>query len=145
MSDYNLISIDDTVWLTNTGLEAGRPCKTVIPELSRLAIAYQGSQQLALSNKPYTQFIEGLVGEKLTIQIRKVHEDVLDDLATIIDTWITSGNDFRVTLTRNARDYDLQCIGRFDGENKPISHQDNYDLGYYYDVNLNLTVTAVNS
>ncbi len=143
-SDYNLISIADTIWLTNTGMEDGRPCKTVIPELSRLAIADNGSQQTALSNKTYTQLSEGLIGEKLTIQIKKIHEDVLDDLVGVINTWIASGTDFHVTLTRNARDYDLQCIGRYDGDNKPISHQDNYDLGFYYDVNLLLVVTAVN-
>lgn len=145
MPDFNLISIEST-WLTNTGEETGRPCKTVIQEIGSYSIPYHlGSLNESLDWTQYQGIVPGLKGEKLTIQIHKIAESVLDEIKTTVEAWLTTGTPFNVTLTRGTRSYDFDCKGVFGGGVKPIEHADDFEDGYYFNVTLHFIIHEVNS
>jgi hypothetical protein len=54
---YNLIQIG-SIYLTDTGLSSGTPCKTEVPTLEGLLLTKTGSVQLAIDRTPYLQIVD---------------------------------------------------------------------------------------
>lgn len=84
MARYNAIQIG-SIYLTNTGLVGGTPCKTSVSGLEALKPQYNKNIIKAIDGTPYSQLAVGQKGFDLEISISWLAKSVFDDINDLLD------------------------------------------------------------
>lgn len=84
MARYNAIQIG-TVYLTNTGLVGGTPCKTSVAGLDGLKPQFNKNILKAIDGTPFSQFTALKKGIDLEITIDWITKSVFDAINVIFD------------------------------------------------------------
>lgn len=135
-----------SVYLTDTGLVGGQPCRTDVAGLDNLQLPYAGNEVKSADNTPY-MFMQdfGGQGSELKIAPAVISAAVLAALKTLIDAAIVANTTINVTLVGDTGSYDLNCLPLFTtGGAKPIEFSGKFFNGQIYDVSLNVVVLSVN-
>lgn len=111
MGRYNLVQIG-TVYLTDTGLVGGTPCRVRVGGLPLLSLSHTGVTRPQASGRPITQLatIKGLpVSVTVEWQAKAVHEAILAEFQDSID----GNTDFDLVITGDTGDFNLTAIPEF--------------------------------
>lgn len=135
------------VYLTDTGLVDGQPCRTDVTGLDGLQVAYAGNEAKSADNTPY-MFMLNFEGQGIELKLAPavMSAAVLASLKTLIEAAIAGNTTINVTLSGDTGDYDLECLPLFtSGGTKPINFSGKFFNGQIYDTSLNVVVQSVNS
>lgn len=135
-----------TVYLTDTGLVGGQPCRTDVTGLDNLQLAYAGNEAKSADNTPY-MFMQDFGGQGSVLKISPavMSAAVMSALKTLIEAAIAGNTTINVTLAGDTGSYDLECLPLFtSGGVKPIEFSGKFFNGQIYDTSLNVVVLSVN-
>lgn len=110
MADYNLVSIE-SIYLTDTGLVGGTPCRTEVSGIDSLRFSFTGSNTVAADGTVH-QFIVDNLGKGLLLEIRPfaILKDTLDDIIDAIQDAQDADATINITIEGDTGDFDLECI-----------------------------------
>lgn len=142
MADYNKVQIEN-IFLTDTGLVGGLPCRAQVSGLDRLQISYAGNTVKAADNTPYNFAIEHL-GKGIDIEIRPfvVTETVLNDVNAVIDAAILGGTTITLGITEGPfGDFSLECLPLFP---RPVEFSGEFSDDRISDAVFRFTAVSIN-
>lgn len=136
-----------TVYLTDTGLVGGQPCRTDVTGLDGLQTPYAGNVIKAADNTPYT-FLQPFDGRGVELKIAPyvLSSAIIASLQSVINAALAGNTTINVTLDGDTGSYDLECVPNFrpDGSIKPLEYSGKFFNGQIYDGALNVVVQSVN-
>lgn len=140
MADYNRVKIG-SVYLTDTGLVDGLPCRVEVQGLQFLQTAKKGAIVKSANGTPYKFLIDNTgEGVELRFQIMVINTTTLDALKTVIDTAEAGALTVNTTIEGDLGDFDLECIpGQV-----PLEPSGRFSDGRIFDVAVNLVISSMN-
>lgn len=142
MARFNTVQIE-TLYLTETGLAGGIPCKLEVSGLEALLLAYQGSTAIAADGTPYA-FVQSNAeaqGSPISVRIETITAAVLSSLKTLFNAALAGSTTLTVTVNGDLGNFSVGCQPLFP---TPISPSGKFRNGRIFDVTLNLIVQSVN-
>jgi hypothetical protein len=139
---FNTVQIE-TLYLTETGLSGGIPCKVEVSGLEALMLAYSGSVAIAADGTPYS-FVQSNAeaqGSPIAILIEHLTTGVLSSLKTLFNAAIGGGTTLTVVINGDLGNFSLECQPLFP---KPIDPSGKFRNGRIFGLTLNLIVQSVN-
>lgn len=110
MARYYSLQIG-TVYLTDTGLVGGKPCRIKIEPVESLRVNYAGQTAPSADGTPYTvAFAVGTKGRALTVTIDYLPKTVLDSLVTLINTALQNNTTITLIGTGDLGNFNLQAV-----------------------------------
>ena len=97
---YALVQIG-SVYLTSTGMSGGKPCKTEITGLEKLATGKTIQITNAMSGKPYMQVMDQILGVLIGIKLFDVSETVYDSIIAVITAAINGSTTISLSITNS--------------------------------------------
>jgi len=110
MADYNFVKLG-SVYLTDSGLIGGTPCRTEVSGLDALQFTQTGTNTIAADGTVHQFKIDNL-GKGLLLEIRPfaIMKDVFDDINTVIQDALTNDTIINITISGDTGDFDFDCI-----------------------------------
>lgn len=101
-----------SVWLTDDGLETGRPCKITVDGAARLLAPDQGNVSVGADGTPFREkpLTPTGGGRPFSIVAAWMTKTVYDSLKSALDTAAGNNSDFNVTGTGVPGDFDVDAI-----------------------------------
>jgi len=130
----------ETVYLTDTGLAGGIPCKLKIGGVEALRLNYAGQTAPSADGTPQTvAFLVGTLGRPLSVSIETLPDSVFDSLVAVIDNALA--NDTTITLTGvgDYGDFSLEAVPTLPA---PITSSGEFINGRLKQVVLNFTTAS---
>ncbi len=139
---YNLVKIGD-IWLTNDGLETGKPCKVEITGIDQLRGAYTGVTVRSAANTPYTFIMNNtLKGVQLVISPLVIMDTVLDDLEDAFDAAALAGDTLEMSIEGDTGTYTLEVTGFYSDGVKPVQFTGEFNNGRIFGSKINVIVAG---
>lgn len=140
---YNLVKIGD-IYLTDTGLVDGKPCKVEVSGVDQLKGAFSGVTVRSASNAPYTFIMNNtLKGSLLVLSPFVIMDTVLDDLEDAFDVATLAGDTLPLILEGDTGTFNLEVTGYYADGVKPIQFTGEFNRGRIYGVKINLVVAGL--
>lgn len=109
MARYNAIQIG-SVYLTNTGLVGGTPCKTSVIGLDGLKPQFNKNIIKAIDGTPYSQLTDGKKGLDLEITIDWLAKSVFDAINVIFDDSDDNNTQVAVVINGDFGNFSINVI-----------------------------------
>lgn len=132
-----------SIWLTDTGLEGGRPCKIIVPEAAALLVADRGNVSVGNDGTPFreTPLTPTGGGRPFTILAANMATAVFDSLKTALDTAAGSNAAINITGEGTPGDFDVDAVV-FD--NPEYINFEGFGEDYVKNVKMSFVTTAIN-
>jgi hypothetical protein len=108
--DYNLVKVD-TIYLTDSGLVGGVPCRTEVAGLDALKFTQTGSNTNAADGTVF-QFKVDNLGKGLLLEIRPfaIMKSVFDSINAVIQDSLDNDTIINITISGDTGDFDLDVL-----------------------------------
>lgn len=139
--EYNLVQLN-TLYLTDTGLVGGVPCRTAVAGLDALSLTKAGQTTIAADGTPYNFISDGGgKGGPIKVSPEVVSSALLATLKTLLNTAIAANTTIHAIFTGDTGTFDLNVKPLFP---KPIEFNGEFFNGNIYGLVLNFTVQSIN-
>lgn len=109
MARFYFVQIED-IYLTDTGLVGGDPCKLQIPGAAEFLFPFSGQTEISADGTPYNTIFEGTKGKQLQIIVETLPETVWNDLRTLINEKITNSENLTISATGDIGNFTLSVL-----------------------------------
>lgn len=101
-----------SIWLTDTGLEPGRPCKVEVAGVPGLLVPDQGNVSIGADGVPFREkpLVPTGAGRPFSIMAAFMTKTVYDALKSALDTAAGGNADFNVTGSGTPGNFDVDAI-----------------------------------
>jgi hypothetical protein len=101
-----------SIWLTDTGAEGGRPCKTEVQGVAGLLVPDNANVSIGADGTPFREkpLTPTGAGRGFSITAAFMTKSVYDSLKSALDTAAGSNADFNVTGAGTPGDFDVDAI-----------------------------------
>lgn len=100
----------DSIYLTQTGLEAGTPCKLQISGLEDLLTPIAGTVEPSASGIPQFQTLAWIAGKQFEISVEVILEDVWNSIKSLINSALENNTPFTVSGTGDIGDFSVSAM-----------------------------------
>jgi hypothetical protein len=128
------------VYLTDTGLIGGIPCKLKIPGIEALRVTYAGETAPSAGGTPHTvAFSVGTKGRPLSIEIESLPKAVFDSIVTLINNALANNTTITLIGTGDYGDFNLAAVPRLPS---PITGSSEFINGRLKKVSFHFTTAS---
>lgn len=129
-----------SVYLTDTGLSDGLPCKLKIGGVEALRVNYAGQTAPSADGTPQTiAFLIGTKGRPLAVTVETLPKTVFDSLITLINNALQNNSTITLVGTGDYGNFNAACVPTLP---TPISSSGEFIGGRLKQVVLNFTTAA---
>lgn len=89
------------------------PCKVLLVDAGNFKPTVVGSTEFAAAGTPYTQILTVAAGRAFGVKIEFIPPDVLNDIIDAINTAVSNGDSFNITLADDLTPINENCIPDF--------------------------------
>lgn len=138
MSDYYRVQLG-TIYLTDTGLVGGAPCRVTVSGLAELLIEEDGPVIKPMTGRPKKFLAPSGIGADIQLKPLVVTSTVLTSLKSLINTSNAAESLIVVNLTGVPGNLSLGCRPA----KGSLNYSGNFTNSRIYDLEINLTVDTI--